>query len=68
MTTQSEAEDLDYFWSEKGDVKRWTGYEEWACANPMEALRLGERIAEVEHAKRRVGMYLSVLKHTATKE
>jgi len=50
-----------YFWEEKGDPERYTGYEQWAKANPNEAFQLKSLINDANHAEKRVGQYLRSL-------
>lgn len=62
MTISSEEIDmLKWFWSERGDPFRWTGYEGWKTKNPAEAAELERLINDMSWATRRVSLFFDEL-------
>jgi hypothetical protein len=57
----SEPTMLAYFWREKGDYKRYVGYEKWAAENPEEAYKLEVLSSKVKEAEQQVTNYISHL-------
>jgi hypothetical protein len=52
---------LRYFWQEKGDFKRYTGYEEWAKRNPDFARGLDQLLFQRDLAEENITSYIQQL-------
>ena len=53
---------LDYFWTEKGDVKRYVSYDRWAANNPSDAAELDRLISDRDWAEKRISAFIETLK------
>lgn len=52
---------LLYFWKEKGDPKRWIGYEEWAENNVEDARTLEHLLRNIKLTENSVTDFLELL-------
>lgn len=52
---------LDYFWHERGDFKRYTGYEAWAEKFPQQALHLTSLVDTRDFTEKLIGEYIKTL-------
>ncbi len=68
MTTADDARSLAYFWEDKGDVKRWVRFEEWARTNLAQALELERLISDRDWANKRIALFLEDLVEKAEAE
>ena len=61
--TPSDVHMLEYFWTEKGDIKRYINYDRFATNNPSEAAYLERIIEDASWAEKRIGEYIKELRN-----
>lgn len=52
---------LDYFWNQRGDLKRYSGYDDWAKRNPDFARGLEQMLFMREQAENGISSYIEQL-------
>lgn len=60
-STESECNTLEYFWTEKEDVTRWVGYEDWKRDHPNSARELGNLLQVLEDGKSAITRFIQNL-------